>query len=254
MSAADGRFAVAVPDVVLLHGWGMNAGAWDDVLPALASRMRVRAPDLPGHGTRREAAITSLDDTADAIASEVPAGAVLCGWSLGGLVAQRIARRHPAKARRLVLVSSTPRFLAGDDWDHGMKPATLEAFARDLASDLEGTLATFVKLNALHGARGRTAIRDFTRALAARPAPSASALDRGLAWLRETDLRVDVPWLATPTLVLHGGRDAIVPAAAGRWLAQSLPHARLVEWPDAAHLPFFTHREAFVAALESFVG
>lgn len=243
----------AGPDLVLLHGWGLNSAVWAETAAMLALHLRVHAIDLPGHGRSRQPA-AGFDAAADAIAAHIPPGAVVCGWSMGGLLAQRIARRHAARVRRLVLVSSTPRFVADDEWDHGMERAALEGFAQGLATDLDRTLATFVKLNALRGARGRPAIRELTERLASRPPPSREALEHGLAWLRQTDLRVDAPWVATPTLVVHGARDAIVPVGAGRWLAQALPHATLAEWPDAAHLPFFTHREAFVSAVEAFVG
>lgn len=243
----------AGPDLVLLHGWGMHGGVWSEVMSSLAMHARVHAIDLPGHGRSQGIGMGSFDDAVDQVAANVPAGSVVCGWSLGGLVAQRLARRHAQRVRRLVLVASTPRFLESDEWPHGMRASTLETFARDLAEDPAATLATFVKLNALNGARGREAIREFSARLAERSAPSRGALEHGLAWLRETDLRVDAGWIATPALVLHGARDALAPVAAGRWLAQALPHAELVVWEDAAHLPFFTHREAFVAALETFV-
>ncbi len=245
--------AGAGPDLVLLHGWGFHAGVWADVIPRLSMHMRVHALDLPGHGNARDEPPATLDAAVDAIARRIPEGALVCGWSMGGLVAQRLARRHPARVRRLALLCTTPRFLEDDDWPHGMKPEVLEDFARNLASDRDSTLATFVTLNTLHGARDRASVRSLARQAAASP-PSSAALERGLAWLRETDLRVDAAWLPVPTLVMHGARDALVPVAAGRWLAQAIPRATLVEWPDAAHLPFFTHREAFVAALESFVG
>jgi pimeloyl-[acyl-carrier protein] methyl ester esterase len=245
--------AGAGPDLVLLHGWAMNAAVWDDVAPALASGMRVHTPNLPGHGGRADLEDATLVAAADALAEAIPDGAAVCGWSLGALLALVIARRYPKKVRRLVLVAATPRFVADDDWDHGMRAATLEQFAHDLGHDMAATLTSFVRLNALHGARGRPAIREFAQRLATTPPASETALRRGLAWLRETDLRIDAPWIAAPALVLHGARDAIVPVGAGRWLSTALPHASLVEWPDAAHLPFFTHREAFVAALEAFV-
>ena len=49
---------------------------------------------------------------------------------------------------------------------------------------------------------------------------------------------------------MHGARDQITPVEAARWMAGKMPQARVVEIADAAHLPFFTHRDAFVAALE----
>ena len=240
------------PDLVLLHGWGMHSGAWSEVLPQLAARHRVHAIDLPGHGHSSGLAVGRFDDAVDAIAARVPSGATVCGWSLGGLVAQRLARRHGGLVRGLVLVSTTPCFMQRPDWRHGMAAATLESFATGLHADRSATLASFVRLNALHGAHGREAIRAFTQRLYDRGAPSEAALAATLEWLRETDLRADAARPGPPTLVIHGARDMLAPLEAARWLAGSIPGARALELPDAAHIPFFTHRAAFVQALESF--
>jgi pimeloyl-[acyl-carrier protein] methyl ester esterase len=132
-----------------------------------------------------------------------------------------------------------------------MKPATLDAFGDGLASNREATLASFVRLNALHGAHGREAIRAFTERLFERGAPDPASLATTLAWLRDTDLRTPTAALRSSTLVVHGSRDAIAPVAAGHWLANHIHGAALLELSDAAHLPFFTHRSAFAATLES---
>lgn len=241
------------PDLVLLHGWGLHSGVWAEALPELANRFRVHAIDLPGHGHSAGEPVGSLDDAAERVASLLPAASVVCGWSLGGLVAQRVARLHPAKVRALVLVSATPCFTARPGWRHAMKDGTLDVFAEGLERDREATLVKFVRLNALHGARGREAIRAFTLRLFERGSPSAQALAGTLDWLRDSDLRSEVPALPR-TLVIHGTRDVLAPVAAGRWLAARIPGAEAVEFADAAHIPFFTHREPFVRALESFVG
>lgn len=240
-------------DLVLLHGWGLHAGAWDEARPLLAPRFTVHALDLPGHGDAAHHAPQDFDDAVDAIAARMPDAAIACGWSLGGLFAQRLAVRHAAKVAKLVLVATTPCFVTRADWPHAMQPATLGDFAASLHLDRERTLRDFVHLNALHGAHGREAVRAFTRHLAERPAPSLAALEASLAWLREVDLRPDAARITQPTLVVHGSRDALAPIAAGRWLAAAIPHATLDEIEDGAHLPFFTHRERFVGALEAFV-
>ncbi len=241
------------PDLVLLHGWGLHSGVWAEAMVALGERYRIHAIDLPGHGHSSSAAVGSFDQCVDAIAALVPDGVAVCGWSLGGLLAQRLAARHPAKVRRLALVGSTPCFVERGDWRHAMKPATLEAFANGLQEARDETLASFVCLNALHGAHGRDAIRDFTRRLNERGEPSTAGLAASLRWLRDIDLRHAAATIAAPTLVIHGTRDALAPIAAGRWLAATIPVATLHEIPGAAHLPFFTHRDLFVQALESFV-
>ncbi len=241
------------PDLALLHGWGLHSGVWDETLPELARRFRVHAIDLPGHGHSAAAPVGTLDDAAERIAAELPAATVVCGWSLGGLVAQRMARLAPDKVGALVLVSATPAFTARPGWHHAMKDATLDDFASGLESDREATLVKFVRLNALPGARGREAIRAFTQRLFDRGAPEAPALAGTLEWLRATDLRSEAPALPR-TLVIHGTRDVLAPVEAGRWLAAHIPGAEALELADAAHIPFFTHRDAFVRALESFVG
>lgn len=244
----------AGPDLVLLHGWGLHSGVWKEAMPDLTRRFRVHAIDLPGHGHSRDVVVREFGAAATLVAASVPDGAVVCGWSLGGLIAQRIAGEHPVKVRALALAGSTPCFVARDDWPHAMKPATLESFASGLRQDYAGTLDNFVRLNALNGARGREAVRTFARRVSERGTPSIAALEDGLRWLRDVDLRDAVPRITQPTVVIHGARDAIAPIAAGQWLARHLPRASLVELPDAAHLPFFTHPREFVHAVESLHG
>jgi pimeloyl-[acyl-carrier protein] methyl ester esterase len=241
------------PHLVLLHGWGLHSGVWSELLPALAARHRVHAIDLPGHGYSAAIPVPSFDEAVDEVAALVPEQSLVCGWSLGGLVAQRLARLRAGKVRALALVATTPCFVERADWPHAMKSTTLEAFAAGLRKDRDATLENFVRLNALHGTRSREAIRAFTRRLEDRGAPSAAALGATLQWLREVDLRPDAATLDMPALVIHGARDALASIAAGRWLAANLPRAELHELPDAAHLPFFTHRDLFVKTLESFV-
>jgi pimeloyl-[acyl-carrier protein] methyl ester esterase len=165
-----------------------------------------------------------------------------------------MARLVPEKVSALALVAATPCFVERADWPHAMKRDTVEEFARGLAGEREATLARFVRLNALNGKDGREAARAFSARLFARGAPSSAALEATLGWLREADLRAEAPSVRVPTLVVHGARDMIAPVEAGRWLARAIPGARLVEIADSGHLPFFTHRERFVAALESLDG
>ena len=77
-------------------------------------------------------------------------------------------------------------------------------------------------------------------------------LREALGLLATTDMRDAVGAIEAPALVLGGDRDTLVPSDALRWLAAALPHATLVLVPGAAHAPFLSHPEAFVAALDRF--
>lgn len=241
------------PDLVLLHGWGLHSGAWAELLPTLAAKWRVHAIDLPGHGHSSHVEAGTFDDATDRLAALVPKGSVVCGWSLGGLVAQDLARRHPDRVRRLVLVSTTPCFGTRPGWPHGMGAATLKTFTEGLETHRDAMLKRFVALNALHGPQSREAVRTFTARLTERGSPSDRDLGLTLGWLRDVDLRERTMGLEVPTTVVHGGRDIVVPVGAGRWLRQHMPKATLHEIPKAAHMPFYSHRAEFLAALEEAV-
>lgn len=242
------------PDLVLLHGWGLHGGVWAPMLPALVDRFRVTTIDLPGHGFSAFVPFGEIDDVVAEVAVHVPAGAIVGGWSLGGLLAQHLALRHPDRVGALALIGTTPCFVQRDDWPHAMKVETLAGFAAGLRTDLGPTLRTFVALNALGAPAARPAMRALADEMLARGAPESSALDNGLALLRATDLRTEIPRITARSVVVHGRRDALAPVEAGRWLAQNLPNATLVEIEDAAHLPFVSHPEIVVGAIEALRG
>src|SRR3954465_9662307 len=99
------------PPICLTRGLGGSATNWVELAPLLARGHRVIAPDLPGHGRSEPlAAVAGLDAFADRIAAviveEGAAPAPVVGHSLGGLVALRIALRHPELVSSLVLAGS----------------------------------------------------------------------------------------------------------------------------------------------------
>lgn len=238
------------PDLVLLHGWSMDATIWGEFAEALAQDFRVHAPDLPGHGTSPRTAPLTLDSLAEALAGAIPPGSLLCGWSLGGMLALHLARR--TAVRGLVLIAATPRFCAGDDWPHGVALDALEGFAAELEADPATLMARFRASMCRADAHERELRRRM--AALAPPPDDRRALREGLAILREADLRAAVPSIEAPALVIHGDCDTVIPPAAGRWLAERLPHAKLHTFDSCAHLPFLSRPQACAALVREFAG
>ena len=242
----------ARPVLALLYGWGMNSHVFDALGTRLSDDFEVRALDLPGHGGRAGLPGNTLHSWADDLAQQLPDNATLLGWSLGGLVAMRAALDHPHKIARLVLLASTPRFVATRDWQPGMAAADLQAFGAALLADPQATLVRFLSLQT-RGVPGQKALlQELRQTLLAAPAADGEALAAGLAILRDTDLRQDLARLMQPTLVLHGALDTLTPPAAGAWLAAALPAAQHLEFARAAHAPHLSHGEDVAAAIGHF--
>ncbi len=244
------------PDLVLLHGWGLHGGLFAPLLPSLVERHRVHVVDLAGHGHSQGVVARTLDAQVDALLATLDAAGIararILGWSFGGLLAQRLARRAPSRVDALVLVATSPRFVAVPGWPNGVAEDVLARFGDELRVAWEPTVRRFLTLQ-MHGAEDARGTLALLRRLAAsRPAASAAALHDALGAIVASDLRDDAAALRMPALVVSGGRDVLAPAGAGAWLAGAMPTARYAPIEPAAHIPFLSHRAAFLAALDGF--
>jgi pimeloyl-[acyl-carrier protein] methyl ester esterase len=249
---------VAEPTLVFLHGWGLHGGIWSQTAPLFAAQYRCLTPDLPGYGATGSVFPPSVfpyraEILADALAATLPDAAMLCGWSLGGMVALALAARHPDKVSRLALVATNPAFVSRADWPHGLAPEVLAEFARSLVEDYKTTLLRFLSLQARGGDQARAVIEQLRGSVFARGEPAAATLANGLDLLRDVDLRAVVGQVRCPALVLHGERDALCPPAAAHWLAEHLPKGRLALHARAAHAPFLSHPDWFASELRGFL-
>lgn len=240
------------PDLVLLHGWGMHGGVWAPVAQQLAASFRLHVVDLPGLGHSAAVAPYTLENLAAAVDRIAPAGAIVCGWSLGGQVALRWAMQQPHHIARLVLVGSTPRFVSGGDWQFGVAEDVFRDFAAQVRQDYRGTLSRFLALQAYGGDASKETVRQLRAHFFEHGEPAPQTLQAGLDVLLATDLREELGAVMAPALVLHGDYDKLAPVAAGRWLAQHLPCAQLRVCNNASHAPFLSHPAWFVDAMREF--
>lgn len=240
------------PDVVLLHGWGLHGGIWHHVAEDLAARHRTHAIDLPGFGRSGwDKGCGDLEGMARRVAEHAPHEFDLVGWSLGGMVAIRIATLFPERVRSLVLVATTPRFVEHRTWPHGMAPDTLAGFAKQLAKDWKKTVQEFLGLQVRGDEKQLETLRELKRIVFEHGEPNGAALSAGLDILRTADLRDELARVRAPTFVISGEYDRLTPPGASDALATAL-HARHWSVPRAAHAPFLAHREEFARELAAF--
>lgn len=238
--------------LLLVHGWAMNSAVMAPFAEELARDFRVLSLDLPGHGRSTAARPWTLDELADRIAERLPESVIATGWSLGGLLALRLAARHPQCVRRLTLMAASPRFVTAQDWPEAQDAGMFDQFACDLKDDPKATLLRFLLLQAQGLDRLRQTIHHIKQALELGGEASLVGLQSGLDALRSADLRIDLQRLACPVQMILGERDRLVPAAMlahARRLNPGL-EGRVIE--GAAHQPFLTHPEATRDAVLAF--
>lgn len=232
-------------DLILIHGWGMNAAVWGGVFDALAESFRVTCLDLPGHGRSRNQPLGTIPAVAEELASVVPDDSVILGWSLGGLLATELASSFPGKVKKLLLVNSTPCFVRRDNWPSALDAEVFAAFEQGLRDDYSATLRRFLGLQLQGVADARELIRMLRLKLEEAP-PDPGALRQGLRLLSDSDLRSRLAGLEIPVAALLGARDTLVPSAVAEPLLSECGVGSVELIPDGAHIPFLTHPELFV--------
>ena len=235
------------PDVVLLHGWGLHGGVFDRVAANLANDFCVHRVDLPGHGASAAAAVFHPDPIAAELAARFPLPVHVVGWSLGGLIAQHWAARHPALVKSLALIATSPRFVRDDSWPHAQQRSAIESVGASLDTAFELTLERFLALQMLGAPAARQTLADLKAQLFSHGRPQG--LLPALECLLATDARELAASIHCPVGLFFGARDAITPIGAGRWLADALPDATLYEFAHASHAPFLSHEAEFIAQL-----
>ena len=212
-----------LPKLVLIHGWGMHGGVWQSLVEKIVPNFNVSVIDLPGMGFSQPLENGNLSVLTDAIARYLPESANICGWSLGGLIAMRLALSHPQRVQRLVLVGSTPCFVNGSDWHYGMGAQVFRKFANQISEQYQTTLIKFLTLQCMGASDVRHTVKQLRESLAARPVPAQTTLQQALDILLQTDLRPEIGHIRQPVLVMHGDKDTLAPLSAGKWLTEHYP-------------------------------
>lgn len=232
------------PAVALANSLGTDARIWDEVIDRLAGRYRVLSYDKRGHGlSDAPAGDYSLDDHVADLAGLLDHVGMrrvgLAGVSVGGLITQGFALRHPERLAALVLCDTVPQLGDAAMWNGRMAAIRKGG----LASIADGIMERWFSEGFR---RGRPDELAGWRNLFVRS--DVEGYCGTCATLRDTDLRGEIGSIATPTLVLVGEHDGSTPVAMARGCAEAIPGARFEVIADAGHIPSI-EQPAKVAAL-----
>ncbi|QRG67384.1 alpha/beta fold hydrolase [Brevibacillus choshinensis] len=227
-----------------LPGWGMPNELFDPVRRCFPSCHHV-IPDFTG--------VTEPGDFMDALIDHrgriSDRRVIVIGWSMGGMLAQRLAAHFPVSG--LVLISTTGRFVRSKDMrSKGWPDNYVTRMERGLAENRERVMAAFYQ--SVLTERERRENRSLFDSHAQNGWTQA-ALQAGLAYLREEDCRPFSSTLSCPSTIIHGKDDTVCPIAAGEELAASIHRAMFIPIDDCGHAPLLFHPDVVCQAIQRMV-
>lgn len=242
--------------LVLLAGLGYSGWQWHKMAPLLALHGQVILPDNRGVGrsSKPPGPYTATMLAADTVGLLDALGldqAVILGHSMGGFVAQALALEFPQRVSKLILAATH----FGGPRHAPITPAAMAVLTDTTGEPLTRLRNGIVVSTAPGFADAHPAIMaDWLAWRAANPLDPVgyqAQLAIGLGLLsQETAFEQRLPTITTPTLILFGAHDAVVPPANAALLAQQIPHSRVHILPDAGHF-FPLETPAAAAAIVS---
>jgi pimeloyl-ACP methyl ester carboxylesterase len=252
------------PALVFVHGLGGSWQNWLENIPAFARSHRVIALDLPGFGESElpaeDISISGYGRTVDALLDGLGIErAAIVGNSMGGFIGAEVAMSYGTRVDKLVLVSA-----AGLSIEHQQRDP----------------LVVLGRVSGAYGSWLTAGVVKRSRQLARRP-----GLRRGLLWLvvahpekisgpmtyelvrgagkpgflpaldalTSYPIRDRLPGIRSPTLIVWGTKDMLVPVRDAAEFERLIPNARKDVWPDTGHLPMVERPARFNAALAEFL-
>lgn len=235
------------PTVMFANSLGTDLRVWDDLLPHLPVGVQTLRYDKRGHGLSQETpgpySVEMLADDAAALIRHLGVEPVMfVGLSIGGLIGQSLAARHPDLLAGLVISNSAAKIGDPQMWRDRIAAIRQNGLASIAAPTMERWFAPAFR------AEGKDA--PWSRMLARQPTEGYIACCEAIA---AADLRDSTAGLRLPVQVIAGGHDGATPPDLVRATADLIPGARFDLIADAAHIPCVEQPSEYAAILTRFM-
>ena len=235
--------------VIFLHSMVTSRAGWDPQLQALSADFRCIAWDMPGYGSSvaasKDAGFDAVLDTLVRFVTHTLgiSRAHFVGLSVGGMILQHLAARHPDLTRSISILDSSPKFgFSGDSsgaeflsWvQEGLNARPQARFSEDMIRAIVGPSADEAAIQI---------------AIAAISTATRKGLEFAARLIAQHDALDLLSKITCPTLVMAGAQDAETPPAYARAIAERIAGANLSIIPDAGHISNLEAADAVTARL-----
>jgi len=245
---------------LLVHGWAVHAGFFDDLRQRLARTRRVLTLTLRGHqGSDQGQAPLTIETLGDDIAEFVEAldlkGLTALGWSMGAMALWAAAPRLGDRLEALIVEEMAPRLTNDADWVFGLLGGyggdDVASTLAEIRADWPAYVARFApRMFAPTAKSTHPSLIDWSAREMSAAAPDAMA--SFWASMAAQDFRDRLSAVHAPMLVIHGGESQVYPEGATQFVANAAPNGVHVTIPGAGHVPHLEAPDAFFQQIEGF--
>jgi len=237
------------PVLVFINSLGTDFRIWNEVRTRLNKDASTLVYDKRGHGLSDigntpytiELLASDLIDLLDRLSIK---RAIICGLSVGGLIAQGVYAARPDLVTGLILSNTAHKIGTAEMWN-----ARIAAIQQDgLASILDATMPRW--FTPVYRRPDNPAYRAYCNMFVRQPLDGYAAT---CAALREADLTEVAKNVSVPTLCLVGDQDGSTPPTLVRELASLIPEADFAEIAASGHIPCIEQPDAYVSLLRNFI-
>ncbi|PSJ65216.1 3-oxoadipate enol-lactonase [Kumtagia ephedrae] len=237
------------PTIVFVNSLGTDMRIWNAVARQLSDDYACVFYDKRGHGLSELGEAphrieTHAADLAGLLNHLGVAGAVICGLSIGGVIAQCLYGTHPHVIEGLVLCDTASRIGTAEMWNGRIRAALSDG----IASFADGVMEKWFTPD-FHEKRGDELAGYRTMLTRQEPAGYAAAC----AAIRDADYRTTAAAIRVPTLCVVGDRDGSTPPELVEGLARSIPGARFEIIAGAGHIPCVEKPDRLAALIREFM-
>jgi len=233
--------------LVLLHGFPLDSGVWELILPLLEHQFEIIIPNLRGFGksesrTSEYSLSNMADDVADLLDHLGLEKSIIAGHSMGGYIALAFARSYPDRLLGLGLISSQVIADPPERRESRYQTAVqveefgMESLANHMAEPLTSDPAQRAKSLEIILRQSTKGVLCALKALAERP-----------------DQTTTLKSLETPVVIVHGDSDLLIPVERAKEMKGLNPNSFLTIIPGAGHMPMLEKQAETALALLGFL-
>ena len=214
--------------LVFIHGFASGSYIFRPIIDTLATHYNIINISLPGHEQEQNMK-ADIDVWCEYYLPMVPHNSTIIAWSLGGLLALKIA--NTIAVSKFILLATNPQFIKTNAWQHGIKYQNFIAFKDSLKNDKERALLQFMTMQGVDKHTLSSLRTQISQNL-----PTLTGIVNALKVLHNTSAIEEYIKFSDKIVVVLGEKDYIVPISLSDWLQK---HNIQTHTYSSGHMPFF---------------